>query len=92
MNGGGTSGIIINIYNGQHTDPEEPPTRLARAHAGRAARPTPAAPTVKDRPLDDVIVPSLPPDWQPPAFLTEGVPTSESEASEEEEVKDALIM
>jgi hypothetical protein len=47
---------------------------------------TPAAPTWEDRPLDDDIVPSLPPDWQPPAFLTEEVPTSESEASEEEEV------
>ena len=54
--------------------------------------PTPAAPTWEDRPLDDYIVPSLPPDWQPPAFLTEEVPTSESEASEEEEVKDAIIM
>ena len=48
--------------------------------------PTPAAPIVKDRPLDDDIVRSLPPDWQPPAFLTEEVPTSEPEASEEEEV------
>jgi hypothetical protein len=54
--------------------------------------PTPTAPTVKGRPLDDDIVPSLPPDWQPPAFLTEEVPTSESEASEEEEASGALIM
>ena len=44
------------------------------------------------RPQDDDIVPSLPPDWQPPAFLTEEVPTSESEASEEEESSGALIM
>ena len=29
--------------------------------------------TVKDLPLDD-IVPSLPPDWQPPAFSTQEVP------------------
>jgi hypothetical protein len=48
--------------------------------------PTPAVPTWEDRPLNDDIVPSLPPDWQPPAFLTEELPPSEPEASEEEEV------
>ena len=47
--------------------------------------------TEKDVPLDD-IVPSLPPDWQPPTFLTQDMPASESEASEEEEIKDAIIM
>ena len=62
-----------------------PLVRPAHMQRGQPA-PTPAAPTVKDRPLDDDIVPSLPSDWQPPAFLTEEVPTSESEASEEEEV------
>ena len=49
-------------------------------------------PTVKDQPPDDDLVPSLPPDWQPPTFLTQDMPTSESEASEDEEVKDAIIM
>ena len=58
--------------------------RHAHMQRGQPA-PTPAAQTVKDRPLDDDIVPSLPPDWQPPLFLTDEVPTSESEASEEEE-------
>ena len=66
--------------------PKSPPlTRPAHMQGGPPA-PTPAAPTVKDRPLDDDIVPSLPPDWQPPAFLTEELPPSEPEASEEEEV------
>ena len=68
-----------------------PLVRPAHMQGGPPA-PTPAAPTWEDRPLDDDIVPSLPPDWRPPAFLTEEVPTSESEASEEEEVKDAIIM
>ena len=72
--------------------PQSPPLARPAHLQGGPPAPTPAAPTVKDRPLDDDIVPSLPPDWRPPAFLTEEVPTSESEASEEEEVKDAIIM
>ena len=51
-----------------------------------------APPTEKDQPSDDDLVPSLPPDWQSPTFLTQDMPTSESEASEDEEVKDAIIM
>ena len=51
-----------------------------------------APPTEKDQPPDDDLVPSLPPDWQPPTFLTQDMPTSDSEASEDEEVKDAIIM
>ena len=52
-----------------------------------------APPTVKDQPPDDDdLVPSLPPDWQPPTFLTQDMPTSDSEASEDEEVKNALVM
>ena len=68
-----------------------PLVRPANMQRGPPA-PTPAAQTWEDRPLDDDIVPSLPPDWRPLAFLTEEVPTSESEPSEEEEVKDAIIM
>ena len=51
-----------------------------------------APPTEKDQPPDDDLVPSLPPDWQPPTFLTQDMPTSDSEACEDEEVKDALVM
>ena len=36
--------------------------------------------------LDDGIVASLPPDWQAPALSTEELPTSRSEACEEEVV------
>ena len=62
-----------------------PLVRPAHMQRGPPA-PTPVAPIWEDRHLDDDIVPSLPPDWQPPAFLTEEVSVSESEASEEEEV------
>ena len=92
MNGGGTTAIIINIImDSTRTQARPPLAQHAHMQGGQRA-PTPAAPTVKGRPLDDDIVPSLPPDWQPPAFLTEEVPTSESEASEEEEASGALIM
>ena len=85
MNGGGTTAIIINItMDSTRTQARPPLAQHAHLQGGQRV-PTPAAPTVKGRPLDDDIVPSLPPDWQPPAFLTEEVPTSESEASEEEE-------
>ena len=46
-----------------------------------------APPSVKDPPPDDDLVPDLPSGWQPPAFLTEDMPTSQSESSEAEEAK-----
>ena len=52
----------------------------------------PAPPTEKDPPPDDDLVPSLPLDWQPPTFLTQELPTSESEACEDEEVKETIII
>ena len=83
MKGGGTSGIIINIIMDSTRSQARPPlAQHAHMQRGQPA-PTPAAPTVKDRTPEDDIVPSVPPDWQPPAFLTEGRPPSEPEASEE---------
>jgi hypothetical protein len=34
-----------------------------------------ATPSEKDLPPDDDLVPSLPPDWQPPSFLTQDMPS-----------------
>jgi hypothetical protein len=70
------------------------PASHSRQAQTQNAQPTikTAPPTEKDQPPDDDLVPSLPPDWQPPTFLTQDMPTSDSEASEDEEVKDAIIM
>ena len=69
---------------------QAPAPRLQHAQM-KSSPPTTPAP-VKDLPPDDDLVPSLPPDWQPPTFLTQDMPTSDSEACEDEEVKDAIIM
>ena len=59
---------------------------------------TPIVPPCKEAPLPDDLVPSLPPDWQPPIYSTQEVPTSPPAASDEdtrslrEEVKYAIIM
>ena len=41
-------------------------------------------PTVKDLPPDDDLVPSLPPDWQPPTFLTQDMPFPQETCLNEE--------
>jgi hypothetical protein len=46
---------------------------------------TPAVPPWKEAPLPDDLVPSLPPDWQPPTFSTQETPTSQPEGSDDEE-------
>ena len=61
-------------------------------HAQMQSTPPTTPPPEKDPPPDDDLVPSLPPDWQPPTFLTQDIPTTESEDSEDEEIKDAIIM
>ena len=47
-------------------------------------------PTAKDQPPDDDIVPSLPPDWQPPSFSTQEILSSADVSENEEEVKHSL--
>ena len=51
-----------------------------------------STPILKSRLLHDDIVPSLPSDWKPPIFSIEDMPASQSEASEEKEVKDAITV
>ena len=64
--------------------PKSPPLAWhAHMQKGQPA-PKPVTPTVKDRPLDDDIVPSLSPDWEAPTFLIEEMAASESEASDTE--------
>ena len=67
------------IMDSTRTQARPPRPRHAQMQSAQPA----ATPTWKDLPPDDDLVPSLPPDWQPPAFLAEDRLTSESESSEE---------
>jgi hypothetical protein len=49
-----------------------------------------ATPSVKEPPPDDDLVPSLPPDWQPPAFSTWEMQSSDDVSENDEEVKNNL--
>ena len=71
------------IMEGTRTEACPPAPRHAQMHC---------TPTWKDRPLDDDIVPSLPPGWQPPPFSTQEVQSSRSSSSDEEEVTEGIVM